>query len=144
MKPKEFFNCLPREEIVKAIKAAESHTSGEIRVYVTHREVRDPVVAAREHFTALGMEKTKHRNGVLIFVAPRSRAFAVLGDSGIHAHCGQEYWEQLVRSIGDHFSRLQFGPGLLYAIKSTGDLLAKHFPPAGPNRNELPDDVAHD
>ena len=144
MKPQEFFARLPREEIVKAIKAAESRTSGEIRVFVSHHEVKDPVAAAREHFAALGMEKTKHRNGVLIFVAPRSRAFAVLGDSGIHRHCGQEYWEQLVRSVGDHFSRMEFGPGLLHAIKSAGDLLAKHFPPSGPNPNELPDDVAHD
>src|SRR5262245_43908912 len=70
MKAKEFINQLDERRIADAISAAELKSSGEIRVFVSHRDVSSPLPEAARQFTQLAMDKTKHRNGVLIFVAP--------------------------------------------------------------------------
>ena len=44
---------LENDRIAKAIAGAEASTSGEIRVFVQHGEVADPVGAAREQFELL-------------------------------------------------------------------------------------------
>ena len=81
---KQFLNQLRHDDIVAAIRNAEQKTSGEIRVFISHKNVDDPVAAAQSHFERLGMTKTHHRNGILIFVAPRARKFAVIGDTAVH------------------------------------------------------------
>jgi uncharacterized membrane protein len=39
------------------------------------------------------MQKTRDRNAVLIFVAPRAHKYAVVGDVGVHEKCGEEFWK---------------------------------------------------
>src|SRR5690349_16792103 len=99
MKPREFVDRLEREEIVAAIREAEKNTSGEIRVFISRKPVEDAVAEAQFHFAEMGMEKTRERNGVLIFVAPKSHKFAVVGDTAVHAKCGEEFWKLLAGEI---------------------------------------------
>jgi uncharacterized membrane protein len=141
MRTKDFVEKLEHERIVKAIAAAELKTSGEIRVFVRHGEVTDPVAAAREQFERLGMTATRERNAILIFVAPRSQKFAVIGDAGIHARCGEGFWHQLVDAMREYFKASNFTDAVVYAIEKTGDLLSEHFPRQPDDRNELPDTV---
>ena len=144
MKTREFLAQLRHDEIVAAIGAAELKTSGEIRVFVSHRRLDDPMAAARRAFEKLGMTRTRERNGVLIFVAPRAQAFAVLGDSGVHERCGDSFWQQLAAELSEHFRQSQFTEGVVQAVAKAGELLAQHFPRQADDRNELPDAVAHD
>lgn len=144
MKPKEFITKLEKDEIVAAIQAAEKKTTGEIRVFITRHKPVDPVAAAQAHFTELGMQKTEDRNGVLIFVAPRVRKFAIIGDSGVHARCGDEFWTKVAAEMTAHFKQENFTAGLLHAIKKAGELLAEHFPGKPDHPNQLPDGIAHD
>ena len=144
MKTREFFSNVDHDKIVAAIADAEKHTSGEIRVYVSHRNVQDVRHAAGHQFIKLGMDKTKHRNGVLIFVAPGSRNFAILGDTAVHAKCGEAFWEQVTAEMRQHFQKGEFTAGLVHAIHAAGKLLAEHFPPQGPGTNELPNSVVDD
>ena len=142
MRTDEFLGKLDDERIVGAIRAAEQETSGEIRVFVQRGTLEgDALPAAQRQFSNLGMQKTKERNGVLIFVAPRARKFAVIGDEGVHQKCGEEYWTRLVDSMGEHFRNEDFNRALLEAIERTGDLLAQHFPKTGGGPNELPDEI---
>ena len=71
----------------------------------------DALPAAQKQFRNLGMQKTKERNAVLIFVAPRARKFAVIGDDGVHQKCGEEYWTQLVEFDARTFSKGGFHAG---------------------------------
>lgn len=144
MRAKEFLNQLRHEHIVAAIREAELQTSGEIRVYVTRKEVDDPVPAAQATFARLGMEKTKERNGVLIFVAPRVNRFAIIGDTAIHAKCGDTFWVEVRDCMAEHFRKSEFTHGIIFGIKKAGTLLSQHFPRRPDDENELPDDVAHD
>ena len=144
MKHRDFLNQLQHDDIVAAIRAAEQKTSGEIRVFISHKQVADPVAAAQAHFTRLGMTKTRHRNAVLIFVAPVAHKFAVIGDEGVHQKCGAAFWRALADEMTGHFKTAEFTAGIVHGIRKAGELLAAHFPPQPGAANELPDAVEHD
>jgi uncharacterized membrane protein len=133
--------AIDQKRVVAAIKAAEKKTSGELRVLLARHKAPDAVAAARRHFERLGMTHTKQRNGVLLFLAPRSRTFAVIGDTGVHEKCGDVFWRELAGAMGEYFKRGDFTAGLVHGIERAGALLAEHFPPGVGDRNELPDDI---
>jgi uncharacterized membrane protein len=146
MNPHAFLNQIPSGEIEAAIAAAEKNTSGEIRVFVTHHECTDPVAAATRQFAELGMEQTKQRNAVLLFVAPASQTFAIVGDDGVHAKCGAAFWDSVRDEMAGYFKKREYLQAIVHGIGRAGALLAKHFPPeAGHDAgNELADKVASD
>jgi uncharacterized membrane protein len=116
-----------------AIVAAESRTSGRIRVLVARHRAPHPVAAAQTHFQRLGIAQLPQRNGVLLFVAPRSRTFAVIGDQGVHEKCGEAFWRELAAAMTGYFKKGDFTDGLVHGIERAGSLLAEHFPAeAGP------------
>jgi uncharacterized membrane protein len=132
---------LEHDRIVKAIAAAETKTSGEIRVFIQRGEVDDAVAAGAARFQALGMTATRERNAVLIFVAPRSQKFGIIGDEGIHRRCGDAFWAQLVEAIGGLFRQEEFTSAIVKAIEMAGERLAEHYPRSPDDRNELPNAV---
>jgi uncharacterized membrane protein len=121
---------IDHERVLAAIRGAEAKTSGEIRVLIVRHKVLDPVAAAKAYFGRMGMEKSRHRNGVLIFLAPLSRSFAVIGDSGIHEKCGDSFWVDLAAAMGARFRQKAFTDGLVHGIERAGELLAGAFPRA--------------
>lgn len=147
MKHLEFLGNLDHAAITAAIVEAEARTTGQIRVFVSRRNVRDALPAAAARFTKLGMEKTTARNAVLIYFAPRARKYAIVGDTGIHARCGGDaFWQPLV---GETMRpRLQAGAyteAIAGAVRAVGEELARHFPRSGGDgANELPDEVETD
>jgi uncharacterized membrane protein len=144
MKTNEFLKQLRHDHVVAAIHEAEQKTSGEIRVFISHRKIDDPVAAAQAAFVRLGMAQTHRRNGVLIFVAPRTHKFAVIGDEAVHKLCGNEFWKSMADAMSGHFKKSEFAQGILYGIRKAGELLAAHFPHRPDDRKELPDSIAHD
>ena len=138
---KSFFSKVDHDRIVAAIAAAEKQSSGEIRVHLHHKSVADPQDAGRKVFEKLGMTQTAHRNGVLIFIAPRSRNFAILGDSAIHEKCGDDFWQKAAENLSAHFRGGKFTDGIVATIEQLGAVLAAHFPPEPGKANELPDDI---
>ena len=141
MKHRHFINQLDRKLIESAIHAAELKTSGEIRVLIHHKPVEDAVAFAQGEFFRLGMQKTRYRNAVLIFVAPVSQKFAVIGDEAVHAKCGDTFWQELAVAMTGHFKQGDFTAGLRHGIERSGTLLAEHFPRQSGDANELPDKV---
>ena len=142
MRTKEFLSKLEHDRIVDAIREAESKTSGEIRVYVQRGKLNaDPLSFAQKKFHRLRMHKTRERNAVLIFVAPRAHKFAVIGDRAIHEKCGEQFWQRVVAGMRMHFQNEKFSHALVEGIGEIGKLLAAHFPKTAANADELPDDV---
>jgi len=144
MKPKEFIDQLDDARIMAAIASAEQKSSGEIRLYVSNEKVDDALAAAQMQFARLGMEKTRLRNGVLVFFAPKSQRFAVVGDSGIHEKCGDDYWQGISNQMSALLKNGRFTEAVVEAITGIGETLAKHFPRAPEDRNELPDGIIRD
>ena len=129
MRTKEFLGHLDHDRIVAAIATAEAKSSGEIRVHLQRGHLpEDALPFAEEKFLKLGMNRTRERNAILIFVAPRAQKFAVVGDEGVHAKCGTDFWQCVVDAMRAHFQRGEFTEALVEAIEEAGNLLARHFP----------------
>jgi uncharacterized membrane protein len=141
MKTKDFIKGLDAALIEQAIQEAERKTSGEIRVVVSQQPVDDPVSAARAEFARQGMTKTKRRNAVLLFIAPASQGFAIIGDEGVHARCGDAFWSEVAAAMQKDFRDGRHTHALLEGITRSGALLAAHFPPEAGDTNELPNTV---
>ena len=146
MRTHRFLRELEHDRIVSAIKAAESKTSGQIRIFLQRGKFEDDVLErAQKKFVQLGMQKTRERNAILILVAPRVQKFAVVGDEGVHQKCGEQYWKEMVAKMRGHFLREEFTDALVEGIESAGRLLARHFPKkSGASTNELPDDIVEE
>jgi uncharacterized membrane protein len=141
---KHFLSKLDHDRIVAGIAEAERRASGEIRIHVTRRKPKDLEARARRRFEKLGMTKTAHRNGVLIYIAPNLRRFQILGDAGIHEKCGDDFWKGTATVMEEHFRKGQFTEGILAGIGKIGQLLTEHFPRNLDDSNELQDEVSED
>jgi uncharacterized membrane protein len=126
-----------RRRVVAAIGDAERMTSGEIRVHVQPRCGGDPVREATHVFERLGMTRTAARNGVLIFVALRARRFAVIGDAGIHAAVGDDFWRTTADAMTPHFARGETAAGIEAGVRAIGAALQRSFPHQRNDENEL-------
>ncbi len=141
---RHFFSKIDSDRIVAAIAEAEKKSSGQIRVHVTRRKPTEFEERARRRFELLGMTRTAHRNGVLIYIAPKLRRFTVLGDSGIHEKCGDDFWKATAAAMEEYFRRGEFTEGLEHGIGKVAEALAAHFPRDAGDSNELPDEVTED
>ena len=108
MQTNAFLKSLDNDRIVAAILDAESRSLGEIRVHVTNQPTTEVEAAARAQFEKLDMTKTALRNGVLIYVAPRSQKFAVIGDAGIHERCAPTFWADIAAAMEADFRAGRF------------------------------------
>jgi uncharacterized membrane protein len=131
------------KRIVEAIRSGEKRTSGEIRVYI---ESRNPLVNTLERaatlFYKLNMQKTHHRNGVLIYVAMLDKELAIYGDEGIHQKVGTAFWNKEISLLLQQFRNQQLADGLVQCITEVGEVLSKEFPyQATEDKNELPDEI---
>jgi len=146
MKAKSFLLQVDHPRIVESIGEAERNTTGEIRVWVSDRDRPQALEAARSRFLKLKMDRTKHRNAVLIFIAPRSRSFAVVGDVGIDEKVGGSFWLEVRDVMVGHLRDERYTDAILHAVKTAGARLTEHFPadPGGRGPNELPNEIIGD
>jgi uncharacterized membrane protein len=145
-KTKDFFEGLDRVAIAESIRQAEEKGFGEIRVHLHHGRAGDVRRAAEKTFLRLGMDRTARRTGCLIFIAPRDRAFAVVGDTAIHEKAGDAFWDGARDAAAARFAEGKFTEGILAAVERIGEVLARHFPKGAgeADTNELPDEVSED
>jgi uncharacterized membrane protein len=140
--PARLVQGIDLDRVERAIRAVERRTSGQIRVAVARfyfwGDVRRAADAA---FARLRMHQTRRRNGVLLFVAPRLRRFAVVGDAGIHERVSDGFWRQISERLQTDFRAGDLTAGIEHAIATIGDRLTEHFPPDPGGDNELPDRV---
>lgn len=136
----------PEQEkaVIEAIRNAEKNTSGEIRVHLSKKPSQNALQEAKKTFKKLGMSRTRLRNAVLIFVAPKSRDFAIVGDEGIHRRVGDEFWSQTRDLMLSYFSKNLFAEGIVAGVLSVGEKLKADFPAQDKNPNELPDTPTED
>lgn len=141
MTSRGFIKRIDARRVEAAIKAAEQRTSAEIRIFISRQEAEDAPSEAARQFEKLGMHRTAGRNGVLIFVAPRSRTFAIVGDQAIHARGGDALWDGIASQTAAFFAGGDFTGGMIRAVEMAGESLARHFPIQAGDRNELPNQI---
>lgn len=136
------FSAADCARIVAAIHTAEQATSGEIRVHVQRRCSADPCRDAARVFNRLKMTRTAARNGVLVFLAWRDRRFAVIGDTGIHAQVGAEFWRATADAMVPCFASGDLVAGVEAGVLAAGEALRRHFPHQRNDVNELANDIS--
>ena len=95
--------------------------------------------AAREQFLAQGVHNTSDRCGVLIYVSVGEHYVEILADRAINAKVAQAEWDAIVAAFVASVKQGEVAAGFDQAVDACGALLAKHFPAAPGERNELPD-----
>jgi len=136
-----------KHRITDAIALAEKQTSGEIRVHLSQRIFdHDPMKSARKWFTQLDLHGTRYHNGVLLYINLRRKKFAILGDTGIHARVGQEYWNQVAVKLQEGLRSTHVENAVVEAVENIGKVLKKHFPleDGDENPDELSNEVTDD
>ena len=128
MHHKEFLSQIEHDKVVASIADAEKLTSGEIRVWISHRKITNALESAQRRFHKLGMHKSPGRNGVLVYIAPRSRSFAVIGDKEVHEKCGDAFWTEVTAQLAADLKKESFTEALVNAVRKIGGMLAIHFP----------------
>src|SRR5437868_11546654 len=93
-----------RQQILSSIHKAERNTSGEIRLFVEDVCEENVLDRAAFIFKELKMHETKERNGVLFYLAFKSRKFAILGDAGIHSTVHKDFWHDIKLEMQNHFT----------------------------------------
>jgi uncharacterized membrane protein len=141
---KEELNALSSE-----IGEIEKRAAGELRVVLRHhRHLTERKLSlhdlALKEFTRLGMHRTKHRNGVLIFLLISERKFQIIADEGIHSKVEDGTWDGIATVMSSHFRESNFKKGISEALQAVGAVLSRHFPGTGQAANELPNDVVEE
>jgi len=128
--------------IKAAVAEAETNTSGEIRVHIDNHCQGDVMDRAAWWFAKLKMHKTELRNGVLFYLAVKDRKFAILGDAGINAVTGYDFWDKIKEQVEAEFKEENFAVGLQKGILMAGEQLKEHFPYQSDDVNELSDEIS--
>ncbi|MGY4629689.1 TPM domain-containing protein [Bradyrhizobium sp. USDA 4486] len=143
---KQIFPQAVLDRIAQAIKQGETTHCGQVRFVVEGALDGRPLFRnqpARERaldvFSHLRIWDTAHNNGVLIYLLLADRDVEIVADRGIDAKVGAAGWETICRAMEAEFAAGRFEPGVIGGIAAVSRELAKHFPPAGPHPNELPD-----
>jgi uncharacterized membrane protein len=128
--------------IEDAIRTAELGTSGEIRVHVDETCVEDPLDHAAYLFSELGMHRTALRNGVLIYLSWMDRKLAIIGDAGINAVTGDQFWHTTRDAMIEQLRHNDLVGALCTGASMAGEQLRAHFPVSAGDVNELSNTVS--
>ncbi|MBU6152998.1 MAG: TPM domain-containing protein [Bdellovibrionales bacterium] len=130
---------------MNAIRIAEAGTSGEIRVHLSYsKNDQDLLKCAESLFQKLGMQNTRLRNSVLLYLNPKLKKFSIYGDQGIHEKVGPEFWTNLAKEVSIHIREKDITDGIVYAVAAIGAALKEHFPALEENPNEISDELTED
>lgn len=141
----DFLDRNSQRRVVDAIGVAEKSSSGEVRVHVEPTcKCGNPYDRAVEVFNKLEMYATEARNGVLIYVAYKSRMFAIIGDDGINKKVGADFWEQEKDLLAGYLKDGRQVDGLCEVIKMIGVKLSEYFPYQKDDVNELSDEISYE
>jgi uncharacterized membrane protein len=88
------------------------------------------------------MDRTAHRNGVLIYVAVEDRKLAIVGDVAVHDRVGEAYWQRVRDAMVERLRAGASREAVVQAVLDVGGVLRKFFPHRRDDRNELSDEVS--
>ncbi len=122
---------LHRGEICMVVEA--ELTSAQLWDDVAPRE------RARELFAQRGVWNTEENNGVLLYILLADRGVEIVADRGIDARVAGDEWHAICRMMERHFAAARYELGAIDGVRAVSELLTRHFPASGKERNELPD-----
>jgi len=142
-KVEAFLTPEEEQEIISAIRTAETNTSGEIRIHIeASSEKKSHDERALEVFHLLKMNNTKDANAVLIYVAVKDKKFVIYGDVGINKVVPKDFWNTTKDVIQNHFKLGDFKQGIVDGILIAGEKLKEFFPWQIDDVDELSNEIS--
>lgn len=149
MKNRLIYNFFSDDDFLRIssqIKKSELITSGEIRISIRekrtflefNKEIRQ---LAEKEFKRLGMNNTRDKTGILLYLLLGERQFYILADEGINSKVPVDTWDRIRDEIQERFRNGKFAGGIIHGIERVGKILADHFPIKSDDRNELSNKV---
>lgn len=145
MKKSILYKYLDDDELLRItnkIKEKEKLTAGEICVSIkeersfSERKKTLRHIAEKEFFR-LGIQNTKDKTGILIFLLLSDKQFYILADEGINKKVEQKIWDEIKDKMLAMFSHGDFCKGLIFGVEEIGNILANFFPINPEDKNEL-------
>ena len=142
----KYFNRKDLIQIRDVCTEAEKTTAGEIRVSIfSKRPKQDKQLELKElalkEFQSLGMDKTRDKTGILLFLLLKEKKFQILADKGINDKVPQEVWDGIAAELVDYFKKKEYLTGIKKTVGKMGKILTEHFPIKADDTNELSDEV---
>lgn len=96
---------------------------------------------ARLEFAGLVNNRTRQKDGVLLFVSVAEHYVEIIADEAVAAVIPPERWQQLVGQFQEKAKRGPLSDGLVGLIAACAAILEHHFPPRPGEQDELPNQV---
>lgn len=143
---KKYISSEELEAIKNHIAEIEKYTSGEIRLcFLKSRAWIDRKLTPRElalnEFHKLGMQNTKDKTGVLLFILFSEKKFEVVADEGINNKIPQDKWDVITNHLVMHFKEGRFKDGIIKALEEIKEVLMGEFPRLSDDTDELSNDI---
>lgn len=134
-----------RAAIEAEIRLTESRHAGEVR-FAIEQALSLPQLCrgmtarqrALQLFAGLGVWDTEQNNGVLIYVLLADHCVELVADRGIAARIPAEEWQLLCGEVEALYRQADFIGGSRAAVRGVARCLARHFPHAAADGDELP------
>lgn len=145
MEKELIYNYMNDDELLRisrAINTYEKLTSGEISVCIKEKKPfsfkkMSLKEAAEREFFRVGLNKTRDKTGILIFLLLKEKQFHILADSGINEKVPQNTWDTIRDEMQKKFGRGEFSGGIIYGVEQIGKILTEHFPVKPDDTNEI-------
>lgn len=118
--------------------ALANRSDGLKRLFLNRRlaesEVREAALAA---FYGEGLYRTRHENGILLYISVVEQKVWILADAGINSRIEQKVWEDLVTDLTAGIKSGRRCEAICQAVRRVGRILQSHFPYEKSDQDEL-------
>lgn len=97
--------------------------------------------AALRAFRARGLDRTRGRTGLLLYIALAEHHAEIVADRGILARIPPESWQAILSELAGALGRGEAESGLVAAVSRIGERLASVLPAGPADPDELPNRV---
>lgn len=101
---------------------------------------------AELEFYHAGVQSTKMKTGILLFLSVMEKRAVVLADQAINSKVPKETWDQVCQMMIEGIKKGETAEGICKAIQRSGELLAKEFPApseSGKNDQNNPNELSN-
>lgn len=146
LRVKDIFSKDDLRKISYKISEIEKTTSGEVRVSIREkRSLMEKKLSifdmALKEFYRLGMDKTRDKTGVLVYILLSERKLQIVADKGINDRVENETWQKIADKIAERFKQGEYLDGVIDGLNEIGKILSQNFPVKPDDKNELSNEV---
>ena len=142
----KYFSEDELRDIQSELDLVEKNSTGEVILSLRNKrtlleKLYTPHELAFKDFDKLGVNNTKEKTGILIFIIFEERYYDIIADEGIYSKIPNSTWNMLEVRLKGEFRKENYFNGLLHLIKNMEKILAKEFPAKTDDEDEISKEI---